>query len=83
MELVPDRHWPLLQQPLQEDGPQALDVHWPFTHCWPLLHVLHCAPPVPQALAVVPDTHLPFWQHPVLQVDGPHEEVLHAPLMQA
>ena len=41
------------------------------------------APPVPQAMSVLPGRHWSFWQHPWPQVAGPHpEEPTHWPLLQ-
>ena len=56
------------QQPeLQLLGPQRLTQE-PFWHCVPVGQLTQTAPPVPQAVFVLPDWQVLFWQQPLGQL---------------
>jgi hypothetical protein len=81
--VVPPTQTPLLQHPLQFDGPHAGCAQAPLTHVCPRApQSWHVAPPAPHALVCPPTAHTPFTQHPP-QLWGPHVgTVWHTPAVQ-
>jgi hypothetical protein len=75
--LVPPMHWLPAQQPEQLPGPQVGGVPEQLlvvgSQVPPVeVQSTHPAPPVPQAVELVPPMHWLFWQQPEGQVAGPH-----------
>ena len=71
-----------VQQPLGQLV--ALHTHVPLTQAWPVEQLTQVAPPVPQALALVPATQVPALQQPLEHVQlivppQPLESVPHWP----
>jgi hypothetical protein len=77
---VPDRHWPLAQQPLHVEGSQ-LSTHVPPSHT-PAPQLTHDIAPAPQAVVSRPVRQLEPAQHPLAQLDGLQSAVAHWPPLQ-
>jgi hypothetical protein len=81
---------PVLQMPVQHWAPLehgcVVGVQ-AVTHCWPVQtdvepQLWQTAPLLPHAELEVPATQVPFWQHPLGQVSGPHGSGAQLPLLQ-